>query len=310
MWNAMWRSMVSAVVVISLQGRAPAAEEKIKADDLPKQVADSVEARFPGLAYTSITKESDSKGVVYDIELKQRDRKFETDVKADGTILEVEKEISKKNWPRALRSTVEGKYPKSTVKEVLEVNKVTGTKEVPDHLEVTIETAAEKSAEMLLSLDGKKVVEESPAQSSAEAQTSTPPADEDVKPQDLPRSITDAVKAKFPKAKITSAEKGTEDGKPIYEVSIKSEQRNIDVTLTPDGEILSFEKTLLPKDRPKVMMESLKSKYPDASIKLIEEVWEHGKKTGYEGTIITDSKKTVEVAFDAKGKLIDKEKKN
>ncbi len=297
----MWRSILSAAIVVSLQARGPAAEEKIRPGDLSTPVFDSVNARFPGLTFVSVTKETDPKGeVVYDIELKQHGRKFETDIKADGTMLEVEKEIMKKDWPKALRSTAERKYPKGIIKEVLEVNKVTGKKEVPDHLEVTIETAAEKSAEMLLSLDGKKVVEESPAQTAPAA------GDEDIKPEALPKSVKDAVKAKFPKAKITSAEKGTEDGKPIYEVSIQSEKRNIDVTLNPEGEILSFEKTLLPSDRPKAMIESLKSKYPDASIKLIEEVWEHGKKTGYEATIITDSKKTIEVTFDATGMLIDK----
>jgi uncharacterized membrane protein YkoI len=295
--------MLSVAMVLSLQARAPAAEEKIKPSDLSTRAFHSVNARFPGLAFVSVAKETDPKGeVVYDIELKQRGRKFETDIKADGTILEVEKEIMKKDWPKALRSTVEQKYSKGKVKEVLEVNKVTGKKEVPDHLEVTVETASEKSAEMLLSLDGKKVVKE------AQAQT-PPPADEDIKPADLPRSITDAVKAKFPNSKVTSAEKGTEGGKPIYEVSINSEKRNIDVTLNPDGEILSYEKTLLPSDRPKKMVDSLKAKYPDATIKLIEEVWDHGKKTGYEGTIITDSKKTIEVTFEANGKLIESGKK-
>ncbi len=304
MRTVMWRSMLSAAMVVSLQSRVPAAEEKIRPADLSTQVFDSVNARFPGLTFVSVAKETDPKGeVVYDIELKQRGRTFETDIKADGTMLEIEKEVMKKDWPKALRSTVEEKYPKGKVNEVLEVNKVTGKKEVPDHLEVTIVTAGEKSVEMILSLDGKKVVEES------QAQTPSPAADEDIKLADLPRSIIDAVKAKFPNAKVKSAEKGTEEGKPIYEVSIDSEKRNIDVTLNPEGEILSYEKTLLPSERPKVMMQTLKSKYPDATIKLIEEVWDHGKRTGYEGTIVTDSKKTVEVDFDVNGKLIESDQK-
>ncbi len=305
MRTAMRRSMVAAAMIISLQSRGAAEEVKIKPDELPKQVADTVGARFPGLTYVSVAKESNAAGeVVYDIELIQRDRKFETDIKADGTMLEVEKELTKKAWPKALRSTIENKYPKSTVKEVLEVDKVDGRKEVPDHLEVTIQTAGDKSVEILLSLDGKKVTEDS------QKETSTAAADEDIKPSDLPKAIKDALRARFPKAKITSAEKGTEEGKPIFEVSIKNQQRNIDVTLSPRGEILSFEKTLLPSDRPKRMMETLNAKYPHASIKIIEEVWEHDKRTGYEGSIITEGKKTVEVAFDANGKLVESDKKN
>ena len=107
-------------------------EVKVEPDELPKQVANTVGARFPGLKYVSVAKESNAAGeVVYDIELMQSDRKFETDIKADGTMLEVEKELTKKAWPKGLHSTVEDKYPESTVKEVLEVDKVNGGKEVP-----------------------------------------------------------------------------------------------------------------------------------------------------------------------------------
>ena len=168
---------------------------------------------------------------------------------------------------------------------------------------MTIQTAGDKSVEILLTLDGKKVTQDS------QSEASTAAAEEDIKPGDLPKSIRDALKARFPKAKITMLKKGTEEGKPIFEVSIKNEQRNIDVTLNPQGEILSFEKTLLPSDRPKRMMETLNAKYPHASIKIIEEIWEHDKRTGDQGSIIT-GKKTVEVAFDANGNLVESDKKN
>ncbi len=138
-------------------------EEKINADQLPKAVAASVTARFPGLEYTSITKETEADGsVVFDIELKQKGRKFETDVKADGTIMEVEKEVAKENWPKALAKLVESKYPKATIQEVLEVNLVKDKKEIPDHLEITLELADKQAKEILTSLDGTKVTEEPP----------------------------------------------------------------------------------------------------------------------------------------------------
>src|SRR5215475_2559893 len=89
-----------------------AKEEKIEAAQLPKAASDAVKARFPGLEYTSITKETEADGrVVYDIELTQKGRKFETDVKEDGTLLEVEKEVDPKNYPKALGAAVDAKYP-------------------------------------------------------------------------------------------------------------------------------------------------------------------------------------------------------
>src|SRR6476646_6640023 len=138
-----FRSSIAVVAAAALSGLiARASEEKIKPRDLPKSVASSLNARFPGLTITSATRETESDGkVVFDIELKQKDRKFETDIQKDGTILEVEKEIFEKNWSNDLRSTIAAKYPNGKITEVLEVNKVTGGKEVPDHLEITVTTA-------------------------------------------------------------------------------------------------------------------------------------------------------------------------
>jgi|SRR4051794_24455657 hypothetical protein len=133
--------------------------------------------------------------------------------------------------------------------------------------------------------------------------------DEDIKPESLPKAIKAAIRKRFPKSKIVSAEKGTEDGKPIYEASIESEKHKIDVTLNPQGKILSFEKALLASDRPKAMMQSLNAKYPRATIKLVEEVWENDKFTGYEATVVDSNKKSLEVSFDKKGKLIEDQKK-
>jgi uncharacterized membrane protein YkoI len=282
---------------------ARAAEEKIKPGDLPKSVMSALNARFPGLKIVSAAHETENGKEVYDVELTQKERKFETDIQKDGTILEVEKEIFAKNWSNALRSTVESKFPNGKIKEVLEVNKVTGGKEIPDHLEVTVETAEKKSAEILVSLDGKTETHEAPV-----AEAAKPAADEDIKPSDLPPVVTKAIKAKFPQAEIKSAEKGEEEGKPIIEVTIISDKHSIDVTLSPKGEILSMEKTLKMNELPKVMKKSLNAKYPHSTVKLIEEVWEHDKLTGYEGTIITTDKKSVEVNFDPKGKLIEDKK--
>jgi hypothetical protein len=133
--------------------------------------------------------------------------------------------------------------------------------------------------------------------------------DEEIKPEALPKAIKSAIRKKFPKSKILSAEKGVEDGKPIYEASIQSDKHKIDVTLSPEGKILSYEKALSESERPKAMMESLNAKYPHATIKLVEEVWENGKFNGYEATILGPNKKSLDVSFDTKGRLVEDQKK-
>jgi uncharacterized membrane protein YkoI len=131
--------------------------EKLTADKLPKVIRDAVQKRFPGAEITSAEKETEDGKVVYDIELKHNGRKYEMDIKEDGTVIEIEKEVDLKDVPAAVTRAVGAKYPNSTIKEVMEVNKVNGTVETPIHYEITIETAEKKKMEVIVSLDGKSV---------------------------------------------------------------------------------------------------------------------------------------------------------
>ncbi len=125
----------------------------------------------------------------------------------------------------------------------------------------------------------------------------------------LPKAVTDAVKAKFEGAELVSASKEKEDGKELYEVAIKHKGHNIDVTLTPEGKVVSVEKTIDAKDLPKSVSEALDAKYAKATIKKVEEVTEN-EKTNYEVLLVTAEKKTLEVVFDPTGKVVKEEKKD
>jgi uncharacterized membrane protein YkoI len=294
--NYRWLASFVALFGILL-GQCSAAEKKIKPEELPKKVKDALDARFPDLKIDSAIEENDGGKTVYDIELKLKGRKFETDIQADGRMLEVEKQLTEKEWPAVLTNAMKRLHPNATIKEVMEVFKVHGKEEVADHYELTVEGSDKKESEVLISLDGKPFKEEA---ASPAAESST---EEDVKFDDLPKAVKDALHAKFPKAQVGSAEKGKEDGQAIFEITVKDKGHSIDVTTTTDGKILSYEKTLPPADQPKMILRTLKSKYPNSTIKLAEEVWEHDKLVGYEFTIATADKKTVEVTFDPKCQL-------
>jgi uncharacterized membrane protein YkoI len=143
--------------LLALATVARADEQKISPDKLPKAVAEAVKNRFPNGKITSAEKETENGKVVYDIELKQKGRHYEMDIQEDGTIVEIEKQVDEKNLPEAVRKALEDKYPKATIKEIMEVNKVTGKEEKPMNYEITITTADNKSLEVTISLDGKKV---------------------------------------------------------------------------------------------------------------------------------------------------------
>jgi uncharacterized membrane protein YkoI len=156
-------SALAVLIALALIVRADDKAKKITFDQAPKAVQDAVKARFPGAEVTSVEKETEDGKVVYDIELKHQGRKYEMDIHEDGTVIEIEKEIALKDVPEAVTKAVEAKYPKATIKEVMEVNKVKGKDEKPEHYEVTIETADKKTQEVIVSLDGKSVKTEAEA---------------------------------------------------------------------------------------------------------------------------------------------------
>jgi uncharacterized membrane protein YkoI len=124
----------------------------------------------------------------------------------------------------------------------------------------------------------------------------------------VPKAVLDAVKDKFKDAELVSAQTEKEDGKLVYEINLKQKGQPIDVTLTPDGKIVSVEKTITVRDLPKAVSEALDSKYPKAKIKKVEEVTEGGKTT-FEVLLVSADKKTIEVVFDPEGKVVKEEKK-
>jgi uncharacterized membrane protein YkoI len=132
-------------------------EEKVPLDKVPAKVMRAVKARFPGAKLIKASKEKSGDGVVYDIELTHKGRKYEMDVKEDGTVLEVEKQVLFQEAPKTLVKTLKARYPRATIKVIMEVNLVKGKKETPDHYEVTLETADKKELEVIVSLDGKTV---------------------------------------------------------------------------------------------------------------------------------------------------------
>jgi uncharacterized membrane protein YkoI len=145
------------LVVLATGLRADDKPEKIPLDKIPKIIKAAIDGRFPGAELTSVEKESENGQIVFDVELKHEGRKYEMDIKEDGTIMEIEKEIALKDVPKTITQAVQTKYADAVIKEVMEVNKVKDKKETPIHYEVTIQTADKKTKEVIVSLDGKTV---------------------------------------------------------------------------------------------------------------------------------------------------------
>ena len=131
------------------------AEADLELDKIPKVIMDALKARFPNAEIHKWSKEKEGDIFVYDIEFKQGDRKFEADIKEDGTIHNWEKEIATEDLPEAALKAVQMKYPESTIHEIMEIIAVTEGKEVLEAYEVVLETADKKEVEVAVAPDGE-----------------------------------------------------------------------------------------------------------------------------------------------------------
>jgi uncharacterized membrane protein YkoI len=279
---------------------APKAE-KVSPDKLPKAVMNAIKERFPDAEITSAEKEMEDGKVVYDIELKSKGKKYEMDIQEDGTVIEIEKEVAVKDLPEAVTKAVEAKYPKSKIKEVMEVNKVKDKKETPDHYEIIIETAEKKDLEIIVSLDGKEVKAEG-GEKGGEGKVSL---------DKVPKVVLDAVKTKYPKAEIASAEKGDVDGTKVFEFELKEGKKTFEAAFLPDGKFHSSEEAIQESDLPAKVKEAFQKKYPKAKVLEMEKaVTGEGKdaKVVYE-IIIEAEKGKLEIQYDPEGKFLGEEKK-
>jgi hypothetical protein len=146
--------------------------------------------------------------------------------------------------------------------------------------------------------------------------------------KELPKPVSAAVKAKFPKAKITEASKEEENHKVIYEVVLADEGSKVSLAVSAKGKILEIEKPIGVEKLPKAVQATLAAKYSKAKIKAAEEVLKFenededddkpGKKEEkdedddkptkiYEVVLASEGKGDVEVKFSATGKVIEKE---
>src|SRR5262245_45075780 len=117
---------VVAVTMLSpnLSISAPPKEPPKDLDKIPKTVMETLKAKFPNAKIEKWTKETEDGKVIYDIEFKNDGKKAEIDIFEDGSIQNFEKEFDATELPKAVIETVEKKFPKAKMKEVMEITEV------------------------------------------------------------------------------------------------------------------------------------------------------------------------------------------
>jgi hypothetical protein len=125
----------------------------------------------------------------------------------------------------------------------------------------------------------------------------------------IPKKVMDALKAKFPKAKIHKWEKGKEGDKVVYDIEFTQDGLNFEADIFEDGKIHNWEKEIKAKDLPKAVTEAVEKKYPKGKITLVMEITavKDGKdeREGYEIILDLGDKKEVEVTVSPEGKILE-----
>jgi len=150
--------LLSALVAVLLLAQPAAHAQdkgKLGLDKIPEKVMDALKAKFPKAKIQKWAKEKEGDIVIYDVEMKQEGRKFEADIKEDGTIHNWEKEIAAKDLPKAARKAVRARYPKATIKEIMEITAVNDGKDTLEGYEIVLKTAEKKGVEVTVAPDGR-----------------------------------------------------------------------------------------------------------------------------------------------------------
>lgn len=121
----------------------------------------------------------------------------------------------------------------------------------------------------------------------------------------VPKAVLDAVKAKFPGAKLTEAAKETADDKTAYEIELEHKGQEYTVSATAEGKITETEREVEIKDLPKAVADAIKKKYPNGKMEEAEEVTADNTTT-YE-VIVKNGKQELELRLDAGGKILNEE---
>ena len=126
-----------------------------------------------------------------------------------------------------------------------------------------------------------------------------------VQRSDVPKPVLAAVEAKYPNAKLTHFAKEVEGGKTLYEVVLDADSGHAEVSVSPEGAIVSEEATIAVGALPEAVKKGLAaSRYANAKVLRVERVTETAKpgRATFELTVEQAGKKH-ELAFNQAGTL-------
>jgi uncharacterized membrane protein YkoI len=144
------------------------------------------------------------------------------------------KQIAVSQLPPAVVKTLKDRWPRAQIKKAQEIIKGGA---VSYELEMTISRQGKPmTIEVTLDSTGKVTNWENPETRLALSE--------------LPAKVLAAAKERFPGAELLKAEKETEEGKLIYEITLKHEGQRLEAEFDPEGNYLEMEVSVEVRDLP------------------------------------------------------------
>jgi len=104
-------------------------------------------------------------------------------------------------------------------------------------------------------------------------------------------------------SEVKGAEKGDQDGKPVYEFDIQKGTRKYEVAISPEGKFLGTEEDVDFKSMPEAVQKTLNDQAKGGKVSGCEKAVDANNKVTYEADIVTAGKKS-EIGVDADGKVV------
>jgi hypothetical protein len=134
------------------------------------------------------------------------------------------------------------------------------------------------------------------------------PAVEELNPADIPKTVVDTLRKRFPTAEIRKATKEKEGSDVVYDIEFQEKKRKCEADIKEDGAFVNFEMEVVASDLPAVVKKTVEKKYPQATIKEIMEITAVAGKAekleGYE-IVVAAGDKRMEVAIAPDGKILE-----
>jgi len=129
-------------------------------------------------------------------------------------------------------------------------------------------------------------------------------SEKEVSKDQVPKAVLEAFEKAYPNAKDVEFEQGMIEGKAVFEVEYKENDREFEVLYDSDGVILQKEESIDVKALPEPVVQSISKAYPNATIEEAEKIMKpDGTVTSYEVEIKSEGKE-LELVVDSYGKIL------